>query len=184
MKYLKRFKIFESIRVVDPDFLWFNCCGDLGSKSFDEVPFDQELLDVIPIIKNYLPDLSDFNDITITPLRTIPIFQKSTADTLGIKTRKNTSTDVIVIDIEVPHEEIWSGPKTQATKRTYIDAEELKDCAYSLKSQMEYFDMDLAICRSYLPFETCDHFFNKGNSGEHNYLSNCVMIVYKKSYYF
>jgi len=166
MKYIKNCKIFESIKIESVPTIYQI---HTHQTTFADKEFNPELLsdDFIEGVKYPLYELSDDCDIEISFKRAIPAFKPK---------REIGVTDLMVIGIR-PQDTNWSErPRTQATKRNYINNKILEDTAYEIRSLVGEYDLEVAICQSYLPFSSIEDFFKYRSNTEH--LTDVTIIVF------
>ncbi len=173
MKYIKKFRIFESIKI-DKDPRILSAPRVFNKMDFSEKEFDTNLLEdnFIGGVKDYLYDLSEVSDIKISFKRTLPSFKKSTR--FLNYTIKRDALDLMVIEIKSSDYYSTITPRTQATTRTYIDSKILEDTALSLQIHLQDLDLNIAICESYLPFSSVEDFFSR----DKKYLSDVSLIIF------
>ena len=178
MKYIKNWKIFESIKIESVPTIYQI---HTHQTTFADKEFNPELLsdDFIEGVKYPLYELSDDCDIEISFKRTIPGFKKVVWLRKSEKQKPKREigvTDLMVIGIR-PQDTNWSErPRTQATKRNYINNKILEDTAYEIRSLVGEYDLEVAICQSYLPFSSIEDFFKYRSNTEH--LTDVTIIVF------
>jgi hypothetical protein len=172
MKYIKKFRIFESIEI-DKNPKIISAPRVFDKKDFSEKEFNTILLDdnFIDGVKDYLYDLSEVSDIKISFKRTLPLFKK---DKRFHYTMDREAMDLMVVEIKSSDYYSTSIPRTQATPRTYIDSKILEDTALSLQIHLQDLDFNISICESYFTFSSIEDFFSK----EKKYLSDVSLIIF------
>ena len=176
MKYIKKWKIFETITVKKEPTIYEILTHQT---TFEDREFNPLLLteDFIEGVKQYLYDLSEEDncDVEISFTRTIPQFKIKR--TLG-------ATDLLIINIKPQENDWWRTAepgsfslKTQATKRNYINKEILEDTAFGLENFAKEYDLEVGICWSYLPFSSVETYFKYRSNLEH--LTDVTIILFK-----
>lgn len=174
MKHLKNWKFFESINIDYTPTVYQSLKHNI---TFDMKQFNPELLDksLIEELMWKLDDLVDDCEIEIGFMRTIPRFKPS---------KDIGCTDLMAINIKLIQESVI--PRTQNVKRNYFNPQLLSEtCQDISKTLSEFWDLETAICESYLEFSTIDEFFKYTSGGrpyKRDYLTDITIIIYSVDY--
>ena len=171
MKFLKLFESFDIRMSGSVAFGAVNKPDDSGTKYEHSEKFSEEFVEHC---KQYLYELSDLHEITISFQRAQPRFIYKASPTNN-EYRYSMIIEIVGLDYRRGE---YLGPRTQAEPRTPIDKQELFDATLGLESSLQEDGFKVFMCESYLPFQTTEDFVRVYKNRS---IYSCTLIIFKNS---